>query len=300
MLGKERRTGADWLSVDKEQISGIDRSSPWGPTRTMLDADRDRLKTTFNEAAELYDRVRPRYPAQLFDDLIELAQLEPGARILEIGCGTGIATLPLAERGFGITCVELGENLAAVARLKLAAFPDVHIDVSPFETWDAAGERFDAVIAATCWDWIDPGVRYRKAASLLKSQGKLALFGCGHALPKDADRFFFEIQDIYREIGEGVPDEQWPPPLPEDAPDFREEIEASGLFGDVQARRYVWERMYTADEYIDLLNTFSGHIALEPDKREYLYRNVRERINARADPRVRRHWLAILNVARKL
>jgi hypothetical protein len=35
------------------------------------------------------------------------------------------------------------------------------------------------------------------------------------------------------------------------------------------------------------------------EKRDYLYRNVRERINARVDPRVRRHWLAILNMARK-
>jgi hypothetical protein len=57
--------------------------------------------------------------------------------------------------------------------------------------------------------------------------------------------------------------------------------------------------MYTAEEYVDLLNTFSGHIAQGPEKSEYLYPNVRELINARADPRVRRHWLAILSVARK-
>src|SRR5438552_18737035 len=91
-----------------------------------------------------------------------------------------------------------------------------------------------------------------------------------------------------------------PPALPQDGPDMRGEIEATGLFADFDSRRYVWERTYTAEEYIALLNTFSGHIALAPDKREYLYRNVRQRINARADPLVRRHWLAILNLARKL
>ncbi len=77
--------------------------------------DRDRLKTTFDEVAEIYDRARPSYPEQLFDDLVALADLQPGESLLEIGCGTGRTTLPLAERGFRITCVELGENLAAVS-----------------------------------------------------------------------------------------------------------------------------------------------------------------------------------------
>ena len=266
----------------------------------MPDVDRT-LKTTFNLDAELYDRARPRYPDAVFQNLTALAHLDPGASLLEVGCGTGIATLPLAERGFRITCVELGGNLAAVARRNLKPFPAVRVDVAPFETWDAGGETFDLVYAATSWHWIDPDVRYRKAAELLKPDGSLAIIdGGGHAFPKDADPFFFEIQDAYQAIGEGVPDEDWPPPLPEDFPDMSEEMEASGLFGDVQVRRYVWEIKYTAEEYIDLLNTFSGHIAMEPAKQEYLYRNVRERINARSDPRVRRHWLAILNVAHKL
>jgi hypothetical protein len=49
-------------------------------------------------------------------------------------------------------------------------------------------------------------------------------------------------------------------------------------------RRYVWELMYTADQYVDLLNTFSGHIGMIAEKRDYLYPNVRERSNARVDP----------------
>jgi SAM-dependent methyltransferase len=264
----------------------------------MSDLDRHRLKTTFNEDAELYDRARPRYPDAVFDDLVHLARLQPGANLLEVGCGTGRFTLPLAQRGFRITCVELGENLAAVARRNLAPFPDVRVEIAPFEAWDPDGETFDLIYAAAAWHWIDPDVRYRKAAELLKPGASLAIIGGGHAFPKDADRFFFEIQNVYRELGMEPAGEQWPPPLPEDVPDMREEIEATGPFGDFQSRRYVWELMYTADEYIDLLNTFSGHIALEPDKREFLYRNVRELINARPDPRVRRHWLAILNVAK--
>jgi 2-polyprenyl-3-methyl-5-hydroxy-6-metoxy-1,4-benzoquinol methylase len=63
------------------------------------------------------------YPAELYDELIRLAGLRPAARLLEIGCATGKATVPLAERGFRITCLELGPRLAATARDNLARFP---------------------------------------------------------------------------------------------------------------------------------------------------------------------------------
>src|SRR5262245_34968873 len=72
----------------------------------------DQLRRRFNEAPALYDRARPRYPAEVFDDLIAMTALPLGGRILEIGCGTGIATEPLAERGYQITAVELGAELA--------------------------------------------------------------------------------------------------------------------------------------------------------------------------------------------
>ena len=86
------------------------------------DAQRHARRATFNEAADGYDAARPIASPEVFDDLVERAGLAPGARVLEIGCGTGQATLPLAERGFSMLAVELGANLAEVARRKLAAF----------------------------------------------------------------------------------------------------------------------------------------------------------------------------------
>ena len=254
----------------------------------------------FDRVADNYDRARPRYPEKLFDDLVELTGIGPDSRLLEVGCGTGIATLPMAERGFRITCVEMGENLAAVARRKLAPYPNVSVTTSRFEDWDAIGEKFDLLYCAQVWHWLDPEVRYQKAADVLRPGAFLAIVNAEHAFPEDADPFFFEIQDVYRAIGEGHPDEAWPPPLPGEVPDMREEMDASGLFRDVRSRRYVWELMYTADEYIDLLNSFSGHIAMEPEKRALLYDSIRKRIGERADRRVRRDWLAILNVARRV
>ena len=253
------------------------------------------LRGTFETAADLYDTARPSYPPKLFDDLVRLANLPPGASLLEIGCGTGKATRPLLERGYSVVCVELGPQLAERARLNLAGLP-VEIHVAPFEAWNGEPRRFDLVYAATSWHWIDPSVRYRKAHALLRPGGHLAVWGAQHAFPVGFDPFFAEIQDVYDAIGESHPGE-WPPPPPDEVSDATAEIESSGLFDNIQVTRYLWERLYTADEYIALLNTFSGHIAMDETKRERLYKAVREHINRRPDPRVRRHWQAILHVA---
>jgi hypothetical protein len=153
---------------------------------------------------------------------------------------------------------------------------------------------FDLVYAATAWHWVDPSIRYEKAHDLLRAGGHLAFWSALHACPEDFDPFFTEIQAVYDAIGESHGGD-WPPAPPEQEPDFADEIERSGLFEDVRVRRYVWERRYSADEYIALLETFSGHISMEADKREHLYREIRTKLGTRS---LRRHWYAILHVAR--
>jgi SAM-dependent methyltransferase len=263
----------------------------------MDEIERERLASTFDSAAQLYHEARPRYPEQLFEDLIEQAQLDQDAALLEIGCGTGIATLPLAERGFRIVALEPGGELAARASANLSTYPQVEVIPSSFEAW-SSDDTFDLVYAANSWHWLDPRARYEKAASLLESTGSLAFFTADHAFPEDADPFFTEIQRVYEELGEDKPSDTWPPPLPDEVPDDAQEVMDSGFFKDVRVTRYVWEQRYTLDRYLALLNTFSGHIAMQPEKRAHLYSEIRRSIGQREDPTIRRHWLAILHVAR--
>jgi SAM-dependent methyltransferase len=267
------------------------------PHRTRVPDERELLRRTFDTVANRYESARPAYPGELYDDLVALAALAPGARLLEIGSATGKATRPLLERGFQIVCVELGPRLAAEARRNLAGLP-VEVQVGTFEEWDGEQESFALVYAATAWTWLDPAVRYRKAHALLRPGGHLAFWKARHAFPPGFDPFFTEIQEVYDEIGESYAAE-WPPAPPDEVPDDTAEIEASGCFTDVAVRRYVWELAYTADEYVALLSTFSGHIAMAPARREHLFAEIRRRIAAREDQRVRRHWLAILHVARR-
>lgn len=267
---------------------------------TSTGRERERLRATFDSAARLYHEARPDYPEALYEELIALTGIVTDDEILEIGAGTGKATLPLARRGYRITCLELGPALAKEARRNLAPFPRVNVVNADAEQW-APGRRddpFGMIFAATAWHWIAPDQRYQLAAEVLRPGGHLAFWAATHVFPADADSFFRDIQDVYDEIGESTPRAaDWP--TVETLPDSRAEIEASGLFGDVRIRRFGWEVTYTADEYIRLLDTFSGHIAMEPWKRDRLYGEIRRRLAARPDGRVRRHWGVVLHVARR-
>ena len=276
--------------------TGLGPDHRWHTDPVPPEDDRERLRQTFDRAAGRYDRARPGYPEALFDDLIALADLTPGDHLLEVGCATGLATRALARRGFRITCVELGAELAAVARRNLAEWP-VEVVQGQFEQWRPA-ESYGLVYAATAWHWIDPGLRYPRAWQALRPGGHLAIWAAGHVFPEGGDPFFEQIQDIYDEIGEGQPPGQGRP-RPGELPDDRAGIEASGLFEVIAVRHYDWERVYQAEEYIELLDTFSGHLDMADWKRKRLYGEIRRRLAMRRDHSVRRHWGAVLHVARR-
>lgn len=253
--------------------------------------DRLSLRTTFDEVAELYDRARPGYPSELFDDLVALAGLEPGSRVVEIGCGTGQATIPLVERGLDVVCVELGESLATVARRRLAGRAE--IVNADFEQWEPEHAGFDAVAAFTAFHWLDPAVRFAKPARLLREGGRLGVVATQHVAGDDT--FFAEVQEDYDAV---VPDPgNRPPSQPDEVGDLGAQFAASGCFDAPVVRRYVWDVEYTAATYVDVLDTYSGHRSMEPEKRAQLYERIRRRIGSRPAGRVRKSYLAILHVA---
>ena len=258
---------------------------------------RERLGRTFDQAADLYQDARPEYPDRLFDQLTELTGVRPGDRVLEVGAGTGKATLPLARRGLRIMALEPGPALAARARATLAAWPDVEIVESALEALPADHVGYDLVVAATSWHWVDPAVRYRAAARVLRPSGHMAFWSATHVFPPGGDPFFEQIQEVYDEIGHGMPPGETRPE-PGHLRDERAEIEGSGLFEVVAVEEFDWTVDYDAAAYIRLLSTFSGHIDMTEAARERLFAEIRRRLAERPDGRLRRGWGAVLHVAR--
>jgi SAM-dependent methyltransferase len=257
---------------------------------------REFLKRTFNEIAALYDSVRPGYPAQLVTDLINLSNLRPGGTILEVGCGTGQLTRPLAERGYEIVALEPGNHLVALAHENLAHLSNARVVNSSFEDWDGPSHLFDLVVAATSWHWLDPATRFAKAAESLVPGGHLGIVTTEHAFPEDADSFFAVIQETYEAIGEGS-EEGWPPPHPDDVPDQSAEIDASGYFRVSEVRRYLWSATYEIEEYIRLLDTYSNHRRMTESQRRHLHQDIRTQTATRGQTHIKKHYLNFLHVA---
>ena len=139
--------------------------------RDPLARERSRL---FDQQAEAYDRFRPTYPDAVIDDV--LGPVPDGLDVLDVGCGTGIASRQIAQRGARVLGVELGPRMAEVARGH-----GIAVEIAAFEGWDPAGRTFDRVTSAQAWHWLDLPVATAKAASVLRPGGKLCLIwnaGC--------------------------------------------------------------------------------------------------------------------------
>ena len=268
-----------------------------GAIELMNEEIRIKRARTFDKVAELYDRARRPCRDEFFDDLFALADMAPaGLEVLEIGCGTGQATLPLARRGCRVTCVEMGENMARIARSKFEPFPDVRVVNACFEEW-RPDRAFDMVLAVQAWHWIEPQLRYVRAVEALRAGGILAFSSWNHAFPPGYDPFFAEIHAGYETIGDHSL--QWPPAPPEEVPDERLELAQSSFFEDVQVLRRVWAEEFTAEEYVALMSTASDHRLMEQAKREWLFGEMRRLIAAHPGGRIIRHSLTILHVGRK-
>jgi len=227
-------------------------------------------RTSFDARAGLYDAVRPSYPDALADDVMARA----GRRVLEIGAGTGKATAVFARRGASILAIEPGPELAAVLRRNLAGC-DVTVEQVTFEAWPIE-RRFDVVMAAQAIHWIDPAVRYAKPADVLGPGGTLAVVyneteGFEHGLG-DA------LEAAYARWGPLSSEPPGDDPVGDAVRMRSGEIAASGRFERPEVLRYPWTAIYTTERYLDLLDTYSDHALLAPDRRGPLYQAIADAI----------------------
>jgi SAM-dependent methyltransferase len=233
---------------------------------------------TFDEVAELYDLVRPRYPHELFLDLIRLTDLKADDRVLEIGCGTGQASEPLARRGYSLLCLEPGPAMARVARERLARFANVEVVTASFEHWPLQPASFPLVMSAQAFHWVSPDVRFQKAAAALRPGGHLAIFG---ATPvREATELRRAMDRAYTACAPQMTSSPTSSRWYSATSPTESLFAASGWFGAVARRSYHWSQQYKTADYLNLMRTQSDHRLLPEGQRETLLAELGKIIDA--------------------
>jgi hypothetical protein len=195
-----------------------------------------------------------------------------------------------------VTALELGPELAAVARRRLAGRPNVDVVRADFESWPLPAVPFDAVLFATSLHWLDPATRASRAAAAVRPGGAVASIRTEH-VAGGTERFFVDAQACY---------ERWDPETEPglrlspaaDIPIDSEGLAASEHLDEPEVRRHECEATYSRDDYLELLSTYSGHLAMEPHLREALLDCIGGLIDERYGGSIAKRYLFDLFVAR--
>jgi SAM-dependent methyltransferase len=226
---------------------------------------------SFGAAARVYDARRPRYPAELIDDLL----MQGAPTVLDVGAGTGIASEQLLDRGANVLGIEPDPRMAEVARDK-----GVPIEITTFENWKPAERRFDLVVFGQSFHWVNPEIALPKVHRLLHSGGRLALMW-NRLIP---------TQPTQRDLAETYRDYVDPssPLVDGSSNGLDAEHRTEGLINSIAAsgftveeRTYPRDDHYSTEEWLDLAFTYSNHLILAAEKAAELRSKLAERIGSK-------------------
>lgn len=254
----------------------------------------EKLKWTFDEVPELYEKARPLYPAELFDELVKQTGINSGSKIIEIGPGTGQATRALVVTGARIVAVELGPQLARVARRKLAGCKNVEVVTGAFEAWQPKTADFDLVFSATAFHWIDLAVRYSKPHALLKERGYLAVVHTNHVSDLQGDAVYKASQPVYRKYYKGEQKEA-SLPLPSDIKPLAMD---AVLFDNVGFWVFPLTITYNAREYAELFATFSSTLVLPRADQDTFLKAMEDLVIKEFNGSVTKHFVMSMTIGR--
>lgn len=246
----------------------------------------------FGEEAELYDRVRPDYRPEVVGEVLAYARqgLDETAaplRAVEVGPGTGKATVAFAAEGVHVTAVEPDHRMAEVLRRRVASdeapagSAPVEVVMALFEDWRPDAQGQDLLFAAQAWHWLDPAKRVDLAHRALRPGGAVALLWNvqGVVDPEPRARFNELQLDTQNLLGENLNDVT--APTHGGGVWAADELGADARFEDVRAVRIPGPaRRYSTEEWQLLLSTHSGVRILPPEQREALLTRVGDLIDA--------------------
>ncbi|HEY4459694.1 MAG TPA: methyltransferase domain-containing protein, partial [Pseudonocardiaceae bacterium] len=156
-------------------------------------------------------------------------------------------------------------------------------------------ERFDLVVSATAFHWLDPDSKLPRIADLLRPGGALATIDTYHVFGGSEAFFATAQRTVYpRWLPDVDPNE--PRPRPEDIRHNRD-LERGGLFGSTTFHRRTWDAEYSTADYLDLLRTYSPTLDLPPRTTRGFLHDIGTLIDTRHGGRITKRYLTELRVA---
>ncbi|MGR3933960.1 class I SAM-dependent methyltransferase [Streptomyces sp. BRA346] len=206
---------------------------------------------SFNAAAAQYAANRPSYPPALLDAIEEISGRPlAGARVADIGAGTGIATALLHERGADVIAVEPGEGMAVHFRRTLPHLPIVRGDGNALPLAD---DSRDLITYAQSWHWTDTGRSVPEALRVLRPGGALALWW--NTTAYDVPWIAAQAERITAHCGTGS--------VPRRQPDDSLAARLAGLSDLPVTRRHVcWSRAVSLDTHLANITSHSAFLVL--------------------------------------
>jgi SAM-dependent methyltransferase len=232
-------------------------------------------RLNFDQVAEEYDTGRPLFPVSLVERIRQTTSLEDGAKLLEIGAGTGQLTCPLRNAGFQVVALEPGERLRERLAAHVSDDSAVTIRDDFFESYDGAEAPFAAIWSANAFHWLDPAVSYAKAAELLQPGGHLVLLWSypilAPELQSELNAKVFEPHDP-QSVREP---EGYRESLEADLAPGRDELAESGAYEDPEW--WIKEQLleFEIDHYVGMLMSYAHMIEKSEEEREQLGDKVR-------------------------
>ena len=238
------------------------------------------LRLTFNEIPAEYDKLRPQYAEDLFKDVILFSSLDKTKRALEIGIGTGLATLPFLNTGCDITAIEIGDNLAKYSRDKFSAFEKFKVINQDFESAVLEENSYDLIYSASAFHWIPTKIGMPKVYRLLKKGGVFVWFSVQPAAARE--HIHEELEKVYEEYNyyfRGVKpkfDRQQ-----EAQRKQRERVNTFKQYGftEIEDKLYYGTRTLSASDYATLCGTYSDHRSIPEEDRIQFLQKIENTIN---------------------
>jgi ubiquinone/menaquinone biosynthesis C-methylase UbiE len=149
-------------------------------------------------AADDYNVFSDSANARLIDGFVRLSCLPPGARVIDLGCGSGTFTYLLKQRGYAATGLDISPKLLELARRK---YPDLQFDEGDVEALPYEEASVDGVLLSGIVHHLpDPSLCAAEVMRVLRPGGRFVAFD-----PNRANPFMYLYRDrsspLYNSVG---------------------------------------------------------------------------------------------------